>query len=381
MANDFAQQLRDLARTLEQRPVPTQQGLLGFDGFVDEIIDVVDTRTSPDEYKRIPTIAELGRRISGAAGLSTNLEMVPTQVKLGGNGPIMANALTSLGMSITYIGCLGYPTLHPVFEELAQRCKVISIAEPGHTDALEFSDGKIMLGKHQSLKDVRWDRITDRISVDQLKSEVQGAVLLAALNWTMLPYLTEVWEHFLAEVIPEPADKESAPIAFFDLCDPEKREQHEIRRAVETIQTYNGKTRPILGLNRKEATEVADAIGLKLSPSNKEAPLDEITQALGETLKLHGVVVHPTDQAAVYTHGRYEQIEGPYTSNPKLTTGAGDNFNAGFCLGTVMGFDPKQCLMMGKGVSGFYVRERRSPSKDELVGFLNVWADHVGQDF
>src|SRR5690606_1424377 len=127
---------------------PTQRGLIGFDGFVDEIIDVVATRTSPDHYERIPTIAELARRIGDAAGLSTNLEMVPTQVKLGGNGPIMANALTSMGMAVTYIGCLGYPEIHPVFAELAEKCDVISVAEPGHTDALEFADGKVMLGKH-----------------------------------------------------------------------------------------------------------------------------------------------------------------------------------------------------------------------------------------
>ena len=35
--------------------------------------------------------------------------------KLGGNGPIMANALASLGLRVTYLGNLGYPNLHPVF--------------------------------------------------------------------------------------------------------------------------------------------------------------------------------------------------------------------------------------------------------------------------
>src|SRR6266567_2397920 len=67
-----------------------------------------------------------GNKILRAAGQSSNYELVVKQMKLGGNGPIMANALASHGMSVTYIGCVGYPTIHPVFAELAKRAKVIS---------------------------------------------------------------------------------------------------------------------------------------------------------------------------------------------------------------------------------------------------------------
>ena len=92
--------------------------------------------------------------------------MVVTLEKLGGNGPIMANAVAALGLPVTYIGCLGYPALHPVFEELASRAEVLSVAGPGFTDALEFRDGKLLFGKHQTLTDVNWDRIRDVIGAD-----------------------------------------------------------------------------------------------------------------------------------------------------------------------------------------------------------------------
>src|SRR5690606_28207690 len=208
--------------------------------------------------------------------------LVPTQVKLGGNGPIMANALSGMGLEVTYIGCVGYPTLHPVFEELAAKCRVISVAEPGHTDALEFDDGKVMLGKHQPLKDVRWDRIVECIPVQELAQIANDSSLIAPLNWTMLPYLTEVCERFLDEVLVEPQEGKTPPITFFALCDPAKREPKELVQALETIQAFKAKCRPILGLNRKEATEVADALGLSVAPSNSEAPLVDITTAIGE---------------------------------------------------------------------------------------------------
>ena len=41
---------------------------------------------------------------------------------------------------------VGYPKLHPVFEPLAQKAKVIGVVDPGFTDAWEFEDGKLMMG-------------------------------------------------------------------------------------------------------------------------------------------------------------------------------------------------------------------------------------------
>src|SRR5436190_10538283 len=62
---------------------------IGLDGFVDEILHVVDKRESAEKYVRLPAIAQLAQRLAAAAGRSTNLELVSQRTKLGGNGPIM----------------------------------------------------------------------------------------------------------------------------------------------------------------------------------------------------------------------------------------------------------------------------------------------------
>ena len=135
------------------------RAFVGLDGFVDEIIHVVDKRDNAENFQRLPTITTLAGRLAAAAGKSTNIELVNQRTKLGGNGPIMANALARLGIKVTYIGALGYPHLHPVFAEFARRAEVHSIAEPGRTDALEFDDGKLMLTKTTSMNDITWDNI------------------------------------------------------------------------------------------------------------------------------------------------------------------------------------------------------------------------------
>src|SRR6266700_2298862 len=151
---------------------------VGLDGFVDEILHVVDKRESAEKYTRLPTIRQFSERLGAAAGRSTNVEFVSQLTKLGGNGPIMANALASFGLKVTYLGILGYPNLHPVFSEFARRAEVHSIAEPGYTDALEFEDCKIMLGKHQSLKQMNWENIQARFGKDRFAEKFFTAELV-----------------------------------------------------------------------------------------------------------------------------------------------------------------------------------------------------------
>ena len=154
------------------------RAFVGLDGFVDEIIHVVDTRENAESFQRLPTILRLSERLAGAAGKSTNIELVTQRVKLGGNGPIMANALARLGVKITYVGALGYPNLHPVFNEFARSADVHSVCEPGKTDALEFDDGKLMLGKTAHFNEITWENIQKRYGRDKFIQNFSTADLV-----------------------------------------------------------------------------------------------------------------------------------------------------------------------------------------------------------
>ncbi|HQY89870.1 MAG TPA: hypothetical protein PK402_14550, partial [Tepidisphaeraceae bacterium] len=89
--------------------IKTIKAMIGLDGFVDEIIAVVDKRHGSEQYEAVKTIAHLAKKIGAAAGQSSNYELIVKYMKLGGNGPIMSNALASLGIDVTYVGNLGYP--------------------------------------------------------------------------------------------------------------------------------------------------------------------------------------------------------------------------------------------------------------------------------
>jgi sugar/nucleoside kinase (ribokinase family) len=340
--------------------------LVGLDGFVDEIITVVDKRVEGNRIEPVKTISAMGEKILRAAGQSCNYELAVKQIKLGGNGPIMANALATVGFNVSYIGSVGYPEIHPVFADFAAKAAVLSIAEAGHTDALEFDDGKLMLGKYQCLCDITWDTLLARVGKDQLKKIVAGANLVAMTNWTMIPNMQEVWQKLAEQIAQAPLQDRKF---FVDLADPEKRTPDDVRAAMKSLTKLQETVDVILGLNLKEAAELAETIGLHGLAAEDSAMADLAAGIRGE-LNLHCVVVHPRRGAAAATANEIAQFAGPFIQQPKISTGAGDHFNAGFCLGRILGFTLEESLCAGVASSGFYVRSGYSAGGRELTDFI-----------
>jgi len=86
-------------------------------------------------------------------------------------------------------------------------------------------------------------------------------------------------------------------------------------------------------------------------------------------------MAHPVKSACCAIGGEYYDIEGPYCQKPKLTTGISDNLNAGFCLGMSLGLDAMSCLVLGVCTSGYYVRNAKSPSFEQVIEFAEQWGN------
>jgi hypothetical protein len=349
--------------------------LVGFDGFVDEIIYAVGTRKNKHEYERIQSLTEFGGRIAAASGKSTNIELVPQQEKIGGNGPLMAMASSGMGCEVTCIGMLGYPALHPVFKPLETICKVVSVGEPGHTDALEFNDGKLMLGKLHTIKEMCWTRLVEVLGESGLRELFFLSDMVACTNWTMLTEMEEILENII-RMVPEGCRVKF----FFDLADPEKRSRPDLVRVMDQIRVLGKKTEVILGLNLSEAEQVSTVLGIQDVVVESVAGLEAASKRIQLCLGIHGVVVHGIKYAAATMGSQSSGIEGPYCPKPKLSTGAGDHFNGGFCAGLLADLSVTEALYSGVGTSGWYVRNGLSPTADDVVGLLRSWGEGLKLD-
>lgn len=363
---------KELANKLKTIDFRNKKMVLGFDGFIDEIIHAVDKRLDTENFTRIETILDFAKRVERASGLSTNIELFPVDLKIGGNGPIMCNALAMHESDITYIGALGVPNIHEVFNDMPKNAKLYSIANSGHSDAIEFHDGKLILGKMSSLSDLNYENIIKVVGINKLVQLLDETELFAAVNWSMIPYMTSIWKNLLTDICPKLSKKLNKPIFFVDLADPEKREGKEIKEALDLLKEFKPYFKVVLGLNKKEAYDVAKV--LKLIDS--DVSLKEVNEKLYHYLEIDVVVIHPVDRScAVYENKFYEDF-GPLAKKPKLTTGAGDNFNSGFMFGLMLGLTTHEALLLGMSTSGFYVRNAKSPNYMELITFLEMWEEN-----
>ena len=368
--NQFEQLVTELRKAASY--ASNKKALVGIDGFVDKIVHPVDQRTGPgSQFTAISTIADFGARISSAAGKSANIELAPIVQKLGGNGPIMANAQYAQGIKVRYIGALGSPSIHPVFKTFAQKTRAVSITDPGVTHAAEFTDGKIMFGSMSSLDDITYSALIDTMGIDGLTQAFEQADAISMVNWTMIPYLSDVFENFLKQLLPK-LPKNPERIFFFDLADPEKRSAEDLLNVLDLFGQFEAFGQVILGLNYREAEQIDALLGfekLEKNPTN----LQLVAARIREKLKLDTVVIHPVECAVCATSQSTEYIDGPLCEKPKITTGAGDHFNSGFVTARMLGLSPATALTVAVAASGYYVRTAESPSLETIAEFISTW--------
>ena len=72
--------------------IPFKSATVGFDGCIDNLFYVIKNRKNSNCYKLFKSIEEFSNFIT-KSGTSCGLEIVFTEKKIGGNGPILANAL------------------------------------------------------------------------------------------------------------------------------------------------------------------------------------------------------------------------------------------------------------------------------------------------
>lgn len=351
---------------------------VGFDGFIDTITRLVDTRhgMGPAEYAPIHTIEAFAARCAAAAGKSTNIERVPLEERFGGNGPLMASALAALGTPTTFVGAIGREgsprEIHPVFSRFAASCREArAICQPSYTMCLEFDDGKLMLNETGNVQGVTWESIVDAVGTDWLVRRLGEARLLGIVNWSLLAGVEGIWRGLIRDIAPKLAGE--LPRMFVDLSDPAKRTDGDISAVLELLQELTrAGFRVTLGLNLSEAQRLDCVVGTgeggKLARAG--AAIGDAAAALREAIGLECVVIHPREGAGAGTRDQAAWFDGPLANKPRLSTGAGDHFNAGFALAHVLGHPLDSCLAIGCATSGAYVRDAISPSVARVAGLL-----------
>ncbi|MEM0965056.1 MAG: hypothetical protein AAGJ81_02730 [Verrucomicrobiota bacterium] len=357
----------EFRRTVELKIKEPWSGLCGFDGFIDTFIEV----EKPD------TMAEFGSKVLEAAGIATSFTVQNHGDRFGGNGPLLSSALHSfLGKQteITYVGALGNQEILPVFREAMddKMKQMISLADPAHSDCLEFRDGKVMLSDLRFCSDIHWERLIERMGLDELDKELRTIDFIGAVNWGKLVNVGTIWRG-LAERLAAVGRKVKEVSFFMDLAEFDQRPFEDQSSLVDLVGEITNQCHTILSLNLKEAWQMAAIFGASFKGDREPSTVADLSLFLRERIKVDRIVVHPNDGAASAGEEGAVYVPGPFVEKPLVSTGAGDTFGAGVMGSHLLGLSDPAVLACGVCASGYYVRTGKFPSLGQVLDLAERW--------
>lgn len=368
-ANEETQQLLRECRRSLPADIDREKAVFGFDGVVDRVRSVVDTRAGPDEYETMETMGEFSDRIDRSAGLNTSLsiEWRNRGKRAGGHTSHLGRAMERLGCKPTVIGTFGDPPVETFTKEY-DRAEIISLGEAPTTDAVEFNDGKVLLSDSGVLASLDWDQICETVGLNTLASRVDRTRVLGIGYWATVLQMPSILEGLREDLWPRLRDPPGRVL--FDPADIRRLSERTLEDGVDALDELDDTVPVTVSSNRAETLRIAGLFG-----NDQDASLLDTARVAREGLGVSKFVTHTVSEAVSVTAEEDYRIEIPREEEPELTTSAGDHFNAGLALGHMADLGDGQQLIAGSAVAGYFVRNGEPPTYDDLLAFLDRYED------
>lgn len=345
---------------LERRAEIARKKLtVGFDGFTDLIVRPLrQAATADTPAQPFDTIRQFGEFLVGKAEKSCSVELKVEARQLGGNLPFLSRGAGGLGLDVSCIGMLGDGVVEEPFRRMP--CTLYPFAPSGQSTCMEFQDGKVMLAADCTLPGDPWQTVLDATD-GRAPALFEGADLIALVNWSELSFSHNLWRHALETL--DSTDK--TRFAFFDLCDVSRKTAEQIDAVLRLIGGFAEKRTAVLSLNENEALTVSAAV------LNSVGEIEDIANALRGKYGIDEVLIHTLRDSLLLTARGVTRLATDFVEEPKISTGAGDNFNAASCFAAVMGMEDGDRVAFANAFAHFYIQNGYNPSLTELLDSLH----------
>jgi pfkB family carbohydrate kinase len=342
--SDIAQQLQPYAAQIGDLKITA-----GFDAFVDTVVRLVKEQSNDQTNSTFETVASFGQYVLAKSGGSFSLESQEILTKIGGNMLIMSHALGTLGATVRCVGSFGWPDVVPAFEAVSPRCVLHSFGPPGTCMAVEFDDGKMMIANMAPLHHANWAHLKTTVGLPLLRQLFTDCHAFCLLNWGEIITSDDLWTGILDEILASHSTP-NQPFAFFDLSDFSNRKPHDLAVGLDLMRRFAQHSKVVLSLNQNETRLLYSFLAGHAALENFE----DMGKYIFNALALDTLTIHSAQRAWAFDANGVVKVDSLPVLQPKILTGAGDHFNAGFLLGKLLNFAPLQALQLANSVAAAY---------------------------
>lgn len=355
----------EIVSRLSQNSIVDNNAFLGFDACIDYIIRIVREKKDNEVTSYFTESSQFGEFLINLNNKSCGVELQTKLSKIGGNMVITGNALGNLGIKTECVGTFGLPDILPVFRTMSPNCSLHTIADTISATALEFNNSKVIMFDPGPYNNLTWEGIKNILGIEKIKVLMSDKQMISFLNWSEIENSSQIWEGVLEEILPFILHDGPKPFFFSDFSDCSRKSDKEIQFALDLLARFRKYFRVILSLNQNEAALIGKAMNIREYTIDEEFMKELFRLANADVL-----VMHRTKDAIAFDGAVYEKCDTFFCEEPKILTGGGDNFNAGFCYSLFHDFNLLQSLIVANAVSGSYVKTGISPGVNDLKEFL-----------
>ncbi len=343
--------------------------MLGIDGMIDEVWELLNSRTGAEQYIKMKQMMEFGSAITerGTGGLAKE-RLLKRRVS-GGFVCNTGRATMNLGADTTLLGMFGREHTDTVFDEFRDQAVLVSVGDPLSILVLEFPDGKIMLPNLEDLINLKWEDVVARVGEERLRD-------LCCVDIMGVGYWSNLYdfENIMTSLVTDYLQNGKTKRCFHDFANLNKRSPQALGQALEVLGKLNRLLPQTLSLNEHEGGILARELGIAY-PEHVNRPecegevlsaAEEIRQRIG----LDEVIIH-TLYFAVGATEKEGCASAPqeYCNNAIKTTGAGDTFNGGYMVASMAeGLGLRARLLVANATTRYYVEHAVPPSMEQLIG-------------
>jgi sugar/nucleoside kinase (ribokinase family) len=353
--------------------IPTLNGniLLGCDGFVDEVYQIVDVRDSLTEFTAIDHLKHFGELLVKRGDGGVGLEIVHKRRCEGGFAINTGRVAGMLGLEPTLLGLFGGNELDPSFSVFSDICTMISLGDPALTLAFEFTDGKVLMSDMKTVSRLTWADVVAHFAPADLKELFSGVDILGLGYWSLTPD----FDNLLTGFISQTDDSNFPKRMFFDFADIQKKSEVSFTESLKLLADFDSKIPMTLSVNEHEILEVFRRLSME-QPEDTPATITAHLKIAREKIGIDELVVHTPVFAAASQRDGGEAFAMQETQTEVIrTAGAGDTFNGGYLCASLGDLTVKERLVIANAATAFFVCNAIPPTPEQLLTQIEKASD------